>query len=481
MNPVKISALELENVKRIRAVQIVPTKDGLTVIGGRNAQGKTSVLDGIAWALGGKKFQPDNPNRDGGASPAKLHVELSNGIVVERRGKNGTLYVTDPSGMKGTQKVLNEFLSELALDLPKFLGGSDKDRTTALLQTLGIDEQLASIDNKIKSAYQTRTMVGQDAKSKRAYANSLPKHTDAPDEPISVVELVQQQQAILARNSENQSKRAEVGHLEWECQSTKQSIQHINQSIKASQAQLDEYVRDMQGRINRMMSDYKEQKSKLAQQIEELDQAKRVADNLQDESTTEIEHRISNAEEINAKVRDNQRRSEAESDAIRVEREYQELTSIIERLREQRTGLLDGASLPLEGLSIDEENRLTYQGQTWGDMSGSEQLRVATAIVRATKPECGFILLDKLEQFDRQQLAEFGAWAESEGLQVIGTRVSTGDECTIIIEDGLVEDTDNYGSVKVMKVTNLEDAKSVSIPTIQPSMPTVFAGKCCHE
>lgn len=69
-------------------------------------------------------------------------------------------------------------------------------------------------------------------------------------------------------------------------------------------------------------------------------------------------------------------------------------------------------------------------------MSGSEQLKVATAIVRRLKPECGFVLVDKLEQMDLQTLAEFGAWAESEGLQVIGTRVSTGGECSLVIEDG---------------------------------------------
>ena len=35
-------------------------------------------------------------------------------------------------------------------------------------------------------------------------------------------------------------------------------------------------------------------------------------------------------------------------------------------------------------------------------------------------------------------LQEFGLWLESEGLQAIATRVSTGDECSIIIEDGYV-------------------------------------------
>ena len=69
-------------------------------------------------------------------------------------------------------------------------------------------------------------------------------------------------------------------------------------------------------------------------------------------------------------------------------------------------------------------------------LSGSEQLRVSTAIVRKLNPECGFVLLDKLEQMDVNTLNEFGAWLEQEGLQAIATRVSTGEECQIIIEDG---------------------------------------------
>lgn len=77
-----------------------PTENGLTVIGGRNGQGKTSVVDAISWALGGKRKQPSKPNREGSATPAKLHVELNNGLVVERSGKNASLTVTDPSGKK---------------------------------------------------------------------------------------------------------------------------------------------------------------------------------------------------------------------------------------------------------------------------------------------------------------------------------------------------------------------------------------------
>ena len=97
---VKIAALEAENVKRIKAVEITPAPTGLTIVGGNNNQGKTSVLDAIAWALGGEKFRPAAAARDGSITPPHLKVTLSNGIVVERRGKNSTLTVTDPTGRR---------------------------------------------------------------------------------------------------------------------------------------------------------------------------------------------------------------------------------------------------------------------------------------------------------------------------------------------------------------------------------------------
>ena len=91
--------------------------------------------------------------------------------------------------------------------------------------------------------------------------------------------------------------------------------------------------------------------------------------------------------------------------------------------------------MPLEGLTV-ENGALIYKGQAWDNMSGADQMIVAASIVRRLNPECGFVLLDKLEQLDMQTLTDFGKWLEAEGLQAIATRVSTGDECSIIIEDG---------------------------------------------
>ena len=428
---VKIASLELENVKRIHAVELEPAQDGLTVIGGKNAQGKTSVLDAIAWALGGDKMKPADPNRKGGATPARLRVELSNGIVVERKGKNGSLHVTDTTGKKAGQQLLNDFISQLALNIPRFMNGTDADKATALLQTLGIDAELAKIDGSIRATFQDRQLVGRDAKAKRAHAEKLPQHDDAPAEPVSAAELIQKQQAILARNGEKLKAKQDAEDTAKKAEFARSNAYAATSRVADLEQQLTEARAELARRTKE--AEEAEEKAKvLAQSTAEL-----VL-----ESTEEIESSIANIETINNQVRDNQAKAEADAEALRVEQEYDGLTQKLEDLRARRRGLLDGAPLPLPELSIDDEGALTYKDHTWGDMSGAEQLVVATAIVRATKPECGFVLVDKLEQFDTDELKKFGEWAKGEGLQIIGTRVATDDSCTVVIVDGRIEGQD---------------------------------------
>lgn len=413
---VTITALEAENVKRIKAVALTPAPTGLTLVGGNNNQGKTSVLDALAWALGGDRFRPNAAQRDGAVAPAHLKVTLSNGVVVERKGKNSTLTVTDPTGRRSGQQLLNAFIEPLALDLPRFMEASDKEKADILLRIIGISTELHVRDLEIKSLYDKRTFTGQLAQQKKHFAEELIYYPEAPEEPVSASDLIHQQQEILARNGENQRKRNQLVQLTDLLERQKKVV-----------ADLEFQLSTEKQRLTTMQADVK-----IAQTS---------AENLQDESTAELEASIRSIEETNQKVRANLEKARAEDEAAQYASDYDKLTEAITQKRADRMALLNGADLPLPELSV-EDGALTYKGKHWRDMSGSDQLRVAAAIVRRLNPDCGFVLLDKLEQMDMTTLTEFGRWLEAEHLQAIATRVSTGSECQIIIEDGMVKDAE---------------------------------------
>lgn len=410
---VKINNLEIENIKRVKAVRLQPTENGLTIIGGKNGQGKTSVLDAIAWALGGNKLAPSQAHRSDSVSDPKLHIELSNGLVVERGGKKGTLKVLDPSGQKGGQKLLDSFVEQLAINLPKFMEMSATDKGKVLLQIIGVGPQLVKLEQQESSIFNQRTEVGRIAEQKKAHAAEMDYFPDCPPEPVSASELIQAQQEILARNGENEKKRQHRDQIISQAFQAAQRVEELQKQLAAAQSELEKLNDDMET-------------------------AKKSAIDLHDESTDELEQKLTDIDELNRKIRVNLDREKADLDAEAFRKQYDDLTAKLTDVRKKKNDLLDGADLPLDGLTV-QNGELVYNGQQWDCMSGAEQLKVSTAIVRKLNPECGFVLLDKLEQMDVDTLNEFGAWLEQEHLQAIATRVSTGDECSIVIEDGYVQ------------------------------------------
>ena len=423
---IKINRLEAENVKRIKAVKVEPTPTGLTIIGGNNGQGKTSVLDAITWALGGNKYKPSEAQRRESTIPPYLQVELSNGLVVERKGKNSALKVIDPEGNMAGQTLLDEFIEHLALDLPKFMAMNNKDKANTLLQIIGVGDKLYELEKQETDIYNRRHAIGLIADQKEKFSQEMPRYLDAPEELVSASELIKQQQGILAKNGENQRKRERVRDIETD-------VKRQNDTISARK----QTIQDLEAKLAEARENLVQAETKLVELNSDLDTARKSADVLQDESTAEIESSIEQIEETNRKVRANLDREKAVDDARDYRDQYRDLTTQIETVRKQKFDLLAGAKLPLEGLSV-ADGELTYNGDKWDTMSGSDQLIVSTAIVRKLNPKCGFVLLDKLEQMDLDTLRGFGEWLEDEGLQAIATRVSTGEECSIVIEDGYV-------------------------------------------
>jgi hypothetical protein len=420
---VKINQFEVENVKRVKAVAYDCTGETLTVIGGNNAQGKTSVLDAIMWTLGGDRYKPGNAMREG-AEKLATKVTLSNGIIVERRGQ-GSLKITSPDGRSG-QELLNEFVNQFALDLPKFMNASQTDKAHMLLDLFpDLGQQLNDMNEEVKRMFDERHALGVIATRKAKHAEDLPYIEGLPEEPLSGREMTDKLQKALAINARNAETRRRAGQV------AKQIAQA--ESEVASQKQR---IAELEARLNEERERLNEKTATVAGLKLEEREAKASIVDLQDEDTTALEQEMEAIDATNAKIRSNLDKRKAEAEATDLQGQYREITEKLDELRAQRLKLLSSVDMPMDGLAIGEAGELLFNGQPWDCMSGSEQLRVAVAISAAVKPECGFVLLDSMERMDVKQLRQFAAWLEAKGLQAIGTRVSTGDECSLVIEDG---------------------------------------------
>lgn len=422
----KIVSLEIENVKRVQVVALEPAQKGLTVIGGKNAQGKTTFLDSICYALGGERYRPSNLQREGSAADASIKVKLDNGLLVERSGKNAALKVTDKNGARAGQKLLDSLVEELALNVPKFLAMTDAEKAKVLLSILGIDDLLAVIEHDEKAAYDERTHQGRVADQKEKYAAEMPEWHDVPELPLTATALIAESQAIMTRNAKRQSARQQVADIERQALAAQTYAKQRQDRVVELRAMLDRAnVESIEANA-------------AAHEATQKSESAHVATIDPDESTANIEAAIATLEDTNGKVRANADKRKAIDDAENARGVVQELTLKLETIRARRRDLLASVDLPLPGLNV-EAGILKYNGQAWDCMSQMERIKVAAAIVRKRKPGCGFILLDGLESFDVEQLAALAAWLEAEDLQAIATRVSTGEECTIIIEDGLIK------------------------------------------
>jgi len=420
MNKVKIVSLEAEAFKRLKIVELRPDENGLTVIGGNNRQGKSSILDAIMSVLGGEKYTPSAPvNKN--AEKAKVELELSNGLkVIRTYTENGTyLKIEDHGRAKaGGQGLLNKLIAHFALNIAGFLNASDKEKANTLLDIIGVD--LKPLDARYDILYQRRLTVGQMRDKAKGHAESLPFHEAVPAELITPTEIMRQMETKLATNAKNRELRANVEQVHAGVEMAKRRVELAQANLHKAQAEAEVAVHALQ----KAAMDYEAAVSK--------------AEFLEDEDISALQAEIKRCDEVNALVRENLEREKAFAEVEGYAEEYRSLDQQIETIRKEKTEMLAKANLPLPGLSV-EQGTLTYNGIAWDCMSHSEQLITSTAIVRAINPAMGFVLLDKIESMDIPTLKKFGEWLEGEGLQAICTRVSTGDECSIIIEDGKVQ------------------------------------------
>lgn len=415
-NSIKIISFDVENVKKVKAVSLAPAESGLTVIGGENGQGKTSVLEAIMNALGGDKYRQQVRE---GEPKGSISVELSNGLFVKRSltATGGSrLEVKDPAGQKNGQQLLNEFVSPFALSVGEFMRVDDKKRAKILLDVIGVDPQ--PFEERIRALEADRLLKGRERDKAKGHAESLVFFEDVGLEKLDGAAITEAMTRTLAHNA----KVRQAGNDVQAAQDRAELAERRYQDAQAALERAQQAVIDAQGALEQ------------AQQAVENAIANK-AEMGEGKDTASIQAELDGITDHNEKVSSNLNRERAFDQATALAEEYRELTRSIEQERGALHAMLEGASLPYPGLMV-VDGVLEWNGRRWESLSESERLILSTAVARAIKPECGFVLIDGMERMSGRTLAKFAGWLQAQGLQAIGTRVGTDAPGTIIIEDG---------------------------------------------
>lgn len=415
----RIVSLKAENVKRLRAVEITPTGDIVT-ISGRNGQGKSSVLDAIWFALGGKKAVEDTPELiRQGASKAEVTLDLGN-ITVRRNwtADNKTylwVYAKDGRRYSNPQHVLDELVGRLSFNPLAFMQMGDKQQVATLLDLLKLPIDIAELDAERQKLYDQRTDVGRVEKQLEGQLAGMPEPLpDTPSEEISATDLLQQMNAALAITHANEEVMRDIA----------------TRTIQASE--IADKIAEAENHLSAL-------RQRLAYLNADLDLLTEKASILVDPDTKALAARIRSVESTNAAVRARQERAKVASRHAGAEASYKDLTQRIDEIDATKRKVIAEANMPVPGLGFDARG-VTYNNLPLTQASSAEQLRVSMAMAMALNPQLRVIRIADGSLLDAGSLVIIATMAKDNDFQVWVEKVADAKDGTtgVYIEDGSV-------------------------------------------
>ncbi len=424
----KIVRLDVDNVKRLRAVRIEPDPAGnLVVIGGKNGAGKTSVLDSIAMALGGKGAVPPKPVRAGKKS-AKIVARIGELTVTRTISPDGTsrLVVKDAEGktQKSPQTILDELVGSLSFDPLEFARMKPPAQLEQLQELVGLD--FDDLDERHEEVYEARREQNRDVRSLQSQIEDHEIDSSAPVEEVSAAELI----AELDRRQEH---NGEGARLRRDVQGKDQNYQAYDADLKLASRKIAEAKKA----LKRIESEKAKLESARAKSKKEWEKARELFQSFAPVDEDEIKEQVRSAEDTNAAVRRNKERATLLERLNAAQEKANDSDRQLETIADEREERLTAAAFPVDGLGFDE-NGVTFNEIPFEQASAAEAMRVSVAMGLAANPKLRVLLIRDGSLLDDESLAAIAEQAAAADAQVWIERVGTGEEVTVIIEDGEV-------------------------------------------
>lgn len=421
----KIVKLTAENIKKLRAVEITPDGEVVTVAG-KNGQGKTSVLDSIWWALAGTTHIQKEPIRRG-QDTARVRLDLGE-LVVERRFTKGgsTLTVESVEGARypSPQKMLDALVGELSFDPLAFARMDAAKQFDELRRVAKVEIDIPEIEALNRSDYAKRTEVNRRAKERRAQASAITVPNDLPAEPLdesALLDAIQEAADANARIERRKAKRADTAR---QVEDSRQIAQQTREKANDLRREAD--------RLDAAATASEKEADDLQKKLDSADPLPAPTD------IAEIRALLDTAKITNANIALRDKREMIEGEALALENDSKALTTQMEAREVAKRDAIMAAAMPVDGLGFGE-GFVTFNEVPFDQASSAEQLRVSLALAMAANPKLRVIRIEDGSLLDEDSLAQIATMAKDSDYQVWIERVETSGSVSVIIEDGAVK------------------------------------------
>lgn len=420
----KIVTLVAENIKKLRAVEIRPTGEIVTITG-RNGAGKSSVLDSIWLALKASDAQVAMPIRKG-EHRARVRLDMGELVVERRFTESGSqLIVENAEGARfpSPQKMLDALLGELSFDPLAFARMEPRKQFDELRRVSKLDVDIEKLDGLNRSDYAKRTDINRDARAKRAQADAITVAKDLPDCPMDEAALLDEIQ-----------KAGEQNTLIERAKARRADAQRTANDKKAAGIRLRERAAELRAEAERLDKQASDMLAEAADIEKQIDDGAPLPEPV---NVAEIRVKLEHAKQINAQIQSRDRRQHMQREADALEAQAKQLTEQMEAREQAKAEAIARAEMPVPGLGFGD-GLVTFNGVPLEQASSAEQLKVSLAIAMAANPKLRVIRIQDGSLLDDESLAQVAEMAKSGGYQVWIERVDTTGKIGIVIDDGAV-------------------------------------------
>lgn len=423
----KIIKLEAENFKRLKAIEISPEGNTI-VISGANTEGKTSVLDSIWVALGGREAAKGlkKPIREGEES-AEVKVDLGDMIVTRKWTSDTKSYLTveNQAGaiFKSPQAILDNLIGNLSFDPLAFSHMTDKEQKETLLDLVNIDLDLDEWEEERQSEYDERTVVNRKVKELEGQLAGIPEAEEGlPSEEVSASTILEEISAAQLVKDGNDEKRREYS-----------SMREVMQDLGLTKENLEGQISNLQQELEQTLTRIKNGRQVLADKNAEVTA-------LVDPDMDSFQEKLKNIEKTNEAVRDKVKRTELETKVTETKAESEGLTKKIDDLDTKKSDAIEAAEFPIEHLGFDETG-VTYKGIPFGQCSAAESLRVSLSIAIAINPKLRVLRITDGSLLDSKNMKIINEMVKDNDYQLwIEKVMDSPDGASVYIEDGEIRE-----------------------------------------